>query len=456
MADLWRVLREPVPGDTRVALSRAWARVPPELRTPRQFLGRQYAGCGALIGAMPRCDFACRGCYLGEDANRTAAASLPEIEGQLRRLREWLGEGGGVQITDGEVTLRDTAELVWVVRKARTLGLIPMLFTHGEGIRRDPELLRRLMLEGGLAEISVHVDTTQRGHRDRRYRGVTREEELHPLRDEFAALIRRLRQETGRPLDAATTVTVTRDNLDGVPEVIRWAVRNADAFKMVSFQPVAQVGRTEAGLGGAVCVQALWEKIAEGLAEHREEHQPLSAHTGWLGHPDCSRFVQGLVRRSDRGRRTFVPLLRPDAAEDAEALEGLLDRFGGLTLRLDAPGRAFARALGVVGAHPRFLAEVALPLVLRLLGRVAPTGRLRFLWDWLRGLERLSYLNIVSHHFMSAHELAATRGRERVDLCVLKVAIGGELLSMCEVNALGLRERYYDSLRAARRATSTA
>ncbi len=451
MSDLRSVFREPVPQDTRRALSRAWARVPAELRSPRQFLGRQYAGCGALIGAMPRCDFACRGCYLGEDANRIPAASLPEIEGQLRRLRGWLGEGGGVQITDGEVTLRDPAELVWIVQRARRLGLIPMLFTHGEGIRRDPELLRRLMVEGGLTEISVYVDTTQRGRRDRRYRAATSEHELHPLRDEFAELIRRLRRETGRPLDAASTVTVTRENLDGVADVIRWMVRNADAFKMVSFQPITQVGRTEDGLGGHVTPEAVWGCIEEALAEHRDERAPLADQQGWLGHPDCSRFMQGVVRTSADGRAKFVPLFRADATDEHELVTELLDRIGGLTFRLDSPVRALARALGVLAAHPRFLASRVLPRLLGLASHVASEGRLRFLWNHLRGRERLAYLNIVSHHFMNAAQIDTVRGRERVDLCVFKVPIGNELVSMCEVNALGVRDRYYEGLRASRR-----
>jgi hypothetical protein len=68
--------RAPVPAETRRLLAAAWARVPDALRTPRQFLGRQYAGCGATIGTMPRCDFACRGCYLGADANRVPPAPL--------------------------------------------------------------------------------------------------------------------------------------------------------------------------------------------------------------------------------------------------------------------------------------------------------------------------------------------------------------------------------------------
>ena len=89
---LWRAFRHPIAPDTRQALARAWRRLPAKYLTLRQFLGRQYAGCGATIGAMPRCDFACRGCYLGGDANRTPELPSAELESQLRQIRDWLGE----------------------------------------------------------------------------------------------------------------------------------------------------------------------------------------------------------------------------------------------------------------------------------------------------------------------------------------------------------------------------
>jgi hypothetical protein len=147
LSTLARVLRCPVPEETRQLLGEAWQRLPERFRTANQFLGRQYVGCGATIGAMPRCDFACRGCYLGAAANRTPAQPLDEIEAQLRRLRAWLGEGGNVQLTDGEVILRPEGEVIELIRFARAVGLVPMLMTHGDTFRRRPGLLERLMVE---------------------------------------------------------------------------------------------------------------------------------------------------------------------------------------------------------------------------------------------------------------------------------------------------------------------
>ncbi len=47
---------------------------------------------------------------------------------------------------------------------------------------------------------------------------------------------------------------------------------------------------------------------------------------------------------------------------------------------------------------------------------------------------------------MSAAEIASDRGQERVDLCAFKVPIDGSLRSMCEVNALGLRDEFYERI----------
>jgi len=436
----------PVPADTRRALATARDRVPDRLRTPRQLLGRQYAGCGATIGAMPRCDFSCQGCYLGATANTVPAASLDEVKRQLARIRTWLGEGGNVQLTDGEVTLRPESELITLIRHARGLGLVPMLMTHGDSFRRRPGLLERLMVEGGLTELSIHIDTTQRGRRG--YAAARHEVELNPLRDEFAALIRRTRRITGRRLEVASTVTVTRNNLKGVPSIMRWLVANADAFKMVSFQPVAPVGRTEVGLTG-VTSEALWEAIAEGLYGDKRAVARLAAHEGWLGHPACSRFVQGLVVREAGAPPFFHPLFRPDDPRDWAIVDAWLARFAGLTLRLDTPVRALARLAGVLAAAPGLVLGRIAPFLLRWPARLDPHHPWRLTTRWLRGQARVDYLNIVSHHFMGGAELATASGRERLALCVFKAPVGDRLVSMCELNALGLRDRYYDDLREA-------
>lgn len=415
---------DPVEAETRRVLAGTWRGLPAGLRGPTQFLGRQYSGCGATLGVMPRCDFTCTGCYLGADANRAAPIGLDDAKAQLHLLRAWLGPGGNVQVTDGEVTLREEAELIELIRYARAIGLVPMVMTHGETFRRKAGLLERLVAQGGLTEVSFHVDVTMRGRRDG-YAQAASEPALHGLRAEFAAMIRAARRATGRRLEAVSTVTVTRANLPEVPDVVQWFLRHADAFKMVSFQPLARVGRTKATLEG-VTADELWAGIARGVGD-----PGVARGTGFLGHPACSRFVQGLVPRGP-GRPRFVPLYDRDRPDDLRVLSGLLDRLGGLSFRLDDRPRAVLRAVRALARHPAFLFGRVLPRAYRLARRV--------------GL-RACYFNIVSHHFMSAGELATPEGRERLQVCAFRVPIDGELVSMCAANALGRRDAAYRATR---------
>ena len=407
--------------ETRAALAAAWEALPSALRRPTQFLGRQYAGCGATIGVMPRCDFTCAGCYLGADANRIRPRPIEDVKLQMRALRSWLGPAGNLQLTDGEVTLRDEDELVELIAYARAIGLVPMLMTHGETFRRRPGLLERLMVRGGLSEVSFHVDTTMRGRRDA-HRGARTEADLDGLRAELADTIRTARRRTGRRLEAASTVTVTRRNLDGVPGIVRWFLANADAFKMVSFQPLAAVGRTDASLEG-VTPDALWARITEGAGD-----PDLGRGEGYLGHPACSRFVQGLAVRR-RGRASLVPLYRRDRPDEMALLAALLDRLGGTSFRLDGRVRRAVRAAHLVLRHGTFGASRILPYLWRLARRA--------------GTARGRYFCIVSHHFMSAAEATTPLGRERLAACAFRVPIDGRLEPMCAVNALGLRASYY-------------
>ena len=452
------VVRQPVGTEARTLLAANWQRLAEPMRVPRQMFGRQGNGCGATIGAMPRCDFACRGCYLNAEANRIPAEPVEAIMAQMRAIRPAMGHAGNIQITDGEVTLRPVEEVVALLRYARSLDLIPMLMTHGDSFRRRPGLLEQLMVEGGLEEVSIHIDTTQRGRLGDAYKRATREEELRPLRDEFAHMVREARRSTGLPLRPATTMTVTSENLAGVPEVVRWTAENADVFRMISFQPIAQVGRTEEGLGGGVDVEALWAQIGLGLDQAAgtatDDAAPSVARSAevlgrsavWFGHRACNRMVNGIVSRRGTGPLRFHPLRDDEDPTDVRVVDGFLARFGGISFRLDGASERRARLLGVTLAAPGFI-----------LGNLAPYARhwLRRLgdgsaWRGLRGLAardlEVNPLVLVSHHFMSREQIESPEGRERLEHCVFMVPVDGQLVSMCEVNALGIREEYYAKL----------
>lgn len=442
---LLQILREPVLAETRANLARSRQRILPQFRTPQQMLGRQGNGCGATIGAMPRCDFACRGCYLGDEANRIPPASVEEVKAQMRALRPLLGNAGNLQLTDGEVTLRPVGELIELLQYAHGLGLIPMLMTHGDSFRRQPGLLERLMREGGLREVSIHVDTTQRGRRGDEWRTATTEAQLNPLRDEFATMLRAASRATGLPMRAATTMTVTRDNLAGVPDVMRWLVRNADVFRMISFQPIAQVGRTEDGLGGGVAVDDLWDAIARGL-----DARALGRAQQWLGHPGCNRFVHGVVVTRHAGGPKYLPVRVEGDGDGPRIVDEFLERFGGVTFRRDNVVQRWARVMALMMRAPRAILGNLPAFVRHWLERIDPGHRFRAARDLVRGRVGMHGLVVVSHHFMSSAELATDLGRERLAHCVFHVHARGETMSMCEANALGGRSRYYESLGADR------
>lgn len=449
------ILRHPVPPETKANLERAWTRLPEFLRTPQQMYGRHAEGCGATIGAMPRCDFACTGCYLGEEANQVPAQPVEEVKEQMRLLRTRLGYKGNLQLTDGEVTLRPEDEVVELLRYANELGLIPMLMTHGDTFRRRPGLLERLIVEGGLMEVSIHVDVTQRGRKGAEFKHAETEEELNPLRDEFARMLREARRRTGRKIAAATTLTVGSGNLDGVPSVVRWLLENADVFKMISFQPMAQVGRTQDGLGGAVAVEALWRKVAEGIDGEGADPERILRGQMWLGHSACNRYVPGYVVRDEGRPLRFEPARREGDPLDERVFDEFWRRMGGLTFRNDGTAEAIARAASTFARTFDIFAKWGIWYWGNLLHRFAPDGPAAFLSRIARRRARVNGLLLVSHHFMSDGEVDSALGRERLASCVFHVPVNGELVSMCEVNTTGIRDAYYEDLRAGRVPGST-
>jgi hypothetical protein len=149
---------------------------------------------------------------------------------------------------------------------------------------------------------------------------------------------------------------------------------------------------------------------------------------GWVGHPSCSRFVQGLAVRR-RNTVAFIPLYRRDRADEMRMLDELLKRLGGVSFRLDNQARAWRRVGRIAFRHGGFVVRRLLPHFVRLLRRA--------------GSLNANYFCIVSHHFMSAAEMETAQGQERLAACAFQVPIDGQLESMCAVNALGLREAYY-------------
>jgi hypothetical protein len=434
----WELFRDPATAEKRALLAERWEGLDPALRLPGQGLGQKATGCGATIGIQPRCDFACTGCYLGREANRIPALPTAAVLRQLDELRRWLGPKSNVQITDGEVTLRPVEELTEILSYARSIGIVPMVMTHGDNFRRRPGLLERLMTEGSLTEVSIHVDITQRG-RDG-HKAPKSELELMGLRDEFAAMIREARRRTGRPLRAAMTLTVTQDNLPQIADVVRWLVRNRDAFSLVSFQPLAQVGRTRRSQRGVTATD-LWAEVGRATADYG---LPLEgAGPMHFGHTECTRFVPLVaLERPGEEPRLFRGIR--DEPEDVAVMREFFEHgLGGVAFRDDDPLEKTARFLGMVRTAPGWMLGRARRWIGARSRAEAGMPLSRLLADGLRGRLRIDSLTLTSHHFMSPQEVNTPVGQDRLAACVFRLPYQGKMVPMCQMNADGVREMFY-------------
>lgn len=417
------------------AKARIWEALPTESQAIRhQWLGTMSSGCAATQGIHEACDFSCTACYLPSTANKTPAMPLADAKAQLDAIRRHTGPGGNCQLTAGEVTLLPKAHLAALVRHARALELDPMVMTHGQTFERDPSYLHALM-EAGLEKVAVHVDETQRG-RD----GVSskpKEQDLFVVRERMAKVIRDARTRTGRPLYASHTVTVSERNIDVVPDIVRWTLKNADAFRMLSLQPVAAVGRTR--VGRIADGEHVWNKVEDGAGTS------LNPHTFTLGHPACNRVcLTFVVRFGDEVR--LVEVRREDKAIDAFFFDGLIqgrfqDFYTDGADGLELAGRCF----GLLRREPKYLAQWPLYAVYRAVEHLpwAP----RFLAALARGEHCfIRPFVAVVHNFMSTDELDTDEGRLRLDACSFKVPVDGNMVSMCELNGSDLRKSLNEKL----------
>src|SRR3954463_13079118 len=220
----WNAFRNPIVEEKARVLRERWDSLPAELQTNNQISGRHLTHCGFTLGAS-YCSFHCTHCYLPKNANRVPIPSLADVKEQIDANRRFQGPGGGLQITGGDVAdaywkSGRTDELVEIIRYAYQVGLVPMLMTHGQTLLEQPQFLERLVAQGGLRQISVHVDMTQAGRHRYPIGRIKSESDLHPVREAFTRLAQDIRAKTGAPLEYALSFTVTQNNVEFVPEVI--------------------------------------------------------------------------------------------------------------------------------------------------------------------------------------------------------------------------------------------
>lgn len=434
----WRALLSPLDREKRRALKTRWEELPASLRTINQVSGRQFTHCGFTLGAS-YCSFHCTHCYLPEAANAAPIPSLAEMREQINANRRFQGPGGGFQITGGDVAdaywrAGRSDELVEIIRHTISAGLVPILMTHGQILIEEPALLERLIVEGGLRQVSVHIDMTQAGRRGYPIQKVVSETDLHPVREAFTQLAHEMQKRTGVRLRLAHTCTVCRRNLDSVPDILRWFLAKPERtrlWRMLSFQPEADTGRTLFSSEPVTPAQ-VWEKICEGAGLRLERHGAL------LGHPDCNSWAPLLVTRPS-GR--VLPLLMADAAS-MRIFSQVLDAIGGISLAPDDHGLFPFRLAGALMRHPFLLWRICGRLLRLTLNRTIPP---HFLIALLRA--RSHPVNIYMHNFMSSAQVASAANlpiiAERLQACVFKGAVkhNGRWMAtpMCSMNQVKWR-----------------
>jgi hypothetical protein len=442
----WNAFRNPVDAEKSRILRERWNSLPPELQTPNQISGRHLTHCGFILGAS-YCSFHCTHCYLPKNANRVPIPSLADVKEQIDANRRFQGPGGGLQITGGDVAdaywkSGRADELVEIIRYAISVGAIPMLMTHGQTLLEHPEFLERLVIEGGLRQISVHIDMTQAGRHGYRIGRIKSEADLHPVREAFTQLAQDIRKRTGAPLEYALSFTVTQNNIDHVPDVIRWYLADPERtriWRMLSFQPEADTGRTIFSKQPAT-PEFVWKKIREGTALRLEKDATF------FGHPDCNSWASILISRRT-GR--YIPLLPTD--EMTKHLLGeVLEKMGGLSLATDDAGTTPWRIAGILAQHPRLAVRSLLHLAALIISGRLP---LDMIVDLIRG--RAHTLGVGTHNFMDAKQVANADNdpvvRARLDSCVFKGAVkeNGEwkAVPMCQMNQQKWSEVYDERLR---------
>jgi uncharacterized radical SAM superfamily Fe-S cluster-containing enzyme len=369
----------------------------PEFRVPHQFLGRRSTiGCVA-VEVTQRCNLDCTLCYLSEYSESIPDIPIEHVKRRLDKVKEVYGVHTNVQITGGDPTMRDKAELVEIVKYAADIGLFPALFTNG--IRASRDMLRQLA-DVGLVDVAFHVDLTQER------KGFKTEMELNSVREKY------LERAQGLGLSIIFNTTVHDDNVKEVPDLVRWFCAHAGTIGMASFQLQADTGR------------GFLRKRDEDLITKARIQRLIQEGTGtalnWdgvlIGHPDCHNIAYMLATEGKVVDLMDDPTIAGDWMADFKDVP--IDRTHPVESAWNMVREAFT-------THPRWIARSG-----RWLGR-----KLRdFGPAYVRAKAAGAHAGKISffiHNFQDAENLDPCR----IENCSFHTATDEGGLSMCEFNA---------------------
>lgn len=381
----------PAPGDHKARLAGRVADA--GLWQSDQIAGRRWAmGCVALE-ITQRCNLDCSLCYLSEKSEAVHDLPLVEVLRRVQMIRDHFGPNTDVQVTGGDPTLRDHAELTTIVRAIADAGMRPSLFTNG--IRATRQLLERLTA-AGLVDVAFHVDMTQERN------GYETEADLNAVR---LAYIDRAR---GLPLSVFFNTTVFDGNFEQIPDLIRFFRRHTDVVRLASFQLQADTGRgVLRSRGFAITPRTVAAQISAGAGTDVRFDVPR------IGHPDCNGY--GLCLAANGNLHNVF--------DDRTYFTKVFGRIDDLTFDRTVTGwRAAAPLAGAFLRNPDlWLSSV------RYIARKAWQMR----HDLWRGRGRVGKLSFFIHNFMDAEALE----HDRCKACIFMVATANGPISMCVHNA---------------------
>ncbi len=373
--------------------------------TPAQAAGRRWTiGCVSLE-ITQRCNLDCTLCYLSDSAEAVRDIPLEDLFRRIDEIAVQFGPNTDVQISGGDPTLRDRAELSKIVRHVRTRGLRASLFTNGILLNRD--WLQQLAHDG-LNDVAFHVDMTQER------KGFGSESALNALRLDYIEMAR------GLPISVMFNTTVFAGNFQEIAALANFFVEHNDVVRFASFQLGADTGRgtvterdTETVTQKTVC-----DAIERGAGV------PLNFDALHGGHRACNRYAMLFTI----GARRF------DALADGEFVARVMRDTAGVEIPRDQGFRGTWALLRVVmGQHQLWS------------GFAKHTARM--FWaargEWLRGkgnsggtglrlrVPPVRKISFFTHNFMDACNLEA----DRVDACVFMAATVDGPMSMCAYNA---------------------
>ncbi len=365
-----------------------------------QAAGRRWTmGCVSLE-ITQRCNLDCTLCYLSDSAEAVRDIPMEEIFKRIDHIARHYGPNTDVQISGGDPTLRDKAELSQIVRYVRAKGMRASLLTNGI-------LLTRPWLDSlaadGLNDVAFHVDMTQERQ------GYANEVEMNAIRWTYIEMAR------GLPISVIFNTTVYADNMHEVSAVADFFVQHNDVVRFASFQLGADTGRgTVPGRDPVTITQASVCKAIEQGAGVALNFDALHG-----GHRNCNRYAMLLTV----GKRRF------DALADGVFVARLMRETADITIpRGQSLHGAWSFASALLGKRQLLwgCAQRLTSMLWRAKGQLLSAclrrGRL------VLPVRKISFF---IHNFMDACDLDP----ERVDACVFMAATAEGPISMCAYNA---------------------